>query len=44
MKQKIKFSDLSWPLKVGAISAWVIGLFYCMIFGLGIVLGILSAL
>lgn len=39
---KIKFKDLSWPIKVGVVSGWVFGSLYLILFIAGFIIGALA--
>jgi hypothetical protein len=43
-EEKIKFSQLSAPLKFAIIMAWILGIVYSALFVIGMFIGIIEAL
>jgi len=42
MDKKVRFKDLSWPLQVAIIFAWIIGILYIITFISGVIAGYLG--
>ena len=42
VNRKVKFKDLSWPIKVGVIGSWLLILAYGFAFMIGFILGIMG--
>ncbi|MGC9309517.1 MAG: hypothetical protein ACP5D2_02360 [Candidatus Nanoarchaeia archaeon] len=40
--KRVRFSDLSWPLKTAVIAAWVYLIYFVGLFGLGFMVGLLG--
>ena len=43
-KDKIRFRDLSTPNKIAISLAWGIGVFYVILFGIGMLIGIVEVI
>ena len=42
MKDKIYYSNLSTPLKIAVVSAWITGIYFAVMFTIGFILGFLG--
>jgi len=42
MEKKVKYNDLSIPVKIGIASAWVVGILYSLAVLIGFIGGVLS--
>lgn len=43
-KKIIRFSDLSGHLKFAIVMAWIVGIFYIILFGIGFIIGIIGTI
>ena len=41
-ERKIRYRNLSTPLKIAVVSAWVIGVYFAVAFGIGFLIGMFS--
>lgn len=44
MKEKITFSDLSTPLKLACVFAYVVGIIYSILFGAGVIVAVMEGI